>query len=400
MNECARCGACTAVCPLYLASGRESLTARGKLHLLDRLSPGAASRTYADILSKCLLCGACTAACPRKIDTPALITRARRDLNRQAGRNVLASSLAGRLLARPNLLAKSLRASAAAGDLLARVLPPGSGLRLKLGLLARSESRAAGNRYVTAARDADHPGAEVAYFAGCWADHLQQPIALATERLTTEATGAPPQVPREQACCGQAALASGNFEQARELARQNIAAFESRDLPILTSCASCYRHLLSYPELLQDEPDWQERALAFSGRLLEFSTFFGNRFACRTPGFRERQVRVFYHDPCHLRFGRRITAPPRNLLVKAHLPPFELPTGPQCCGQGGLFHLAQPELAEAVRSRLLSACAPLAADYLTTTCSGCLLHLQEGLLAAENPARVRHLAEVLVEGLI
>ena len=78
--QCAKCGACTVVCPVFQAGGRESLSARGRLHLLARLDPAQASAAYAEILTQCLLCGACRAVCSRGLDPPARFIAAREQL--------------------------------------------------------------------------------------------------------------------------------------------------------------------------------------------------------------------------------------------------------------------------------------------------------------------------------
>lgn len=391
-SRCAKCGACTVVCPLFQVSGREPLTARGKLHLLARLNPAAASTAYAEILSRCLLCGACREICPRQLDPPARVVAARGALARRADPHYWRKYLARQILARPKMLHR-LGLTAALLKRLDRHLPAESGLRLRLGLVADSvPPRSLPGRPVEAAAATDSPPA-IAYFTGCLAEHLEPGIARATLTLTRRATGAPPAVPAAQVCCGQAAFTCGDFDLARRLARRNIAAFAGHELPILTSCAACYAHLLTYPELLREEPVWHERAVAFAGRLREFATFFHGKLDSETTA----TTTVFYHDPCHLRHGLAITVPPRQLLRGAGFTLAELPGGPRCCGQGGLFHLAHPDLSARVRDQLLTAFRPLAADLVTTTCSGCLLQWRQGLARIGSRSRVRHLAEVLAE---
>ena len=68
LKGCAKCGACTPVCPVYRASGNEIYSARGKQHLAQVFDGAQASPVFEDIYSKCLLCGACSMVCPRKID--------------------------------------------------------------------------------------------------------------------------------------------------------------------------------------------------------------------------------------------------------------------------------------------------------------------------------------------
>ncbi|MEW6593559.1 MAG: (Fe-S)-binding protein [Thermodesulfobacteriota bacterium] len=388
---CAKCGACTAACPVFQVTGRECHGGRGKLHLLARLDPHTASAAYAEILSRCLLCGACEAVCPRGLDITGEIVAARNRLSRSAGEHAILRFITRATLTSP-LLATGLGALAR----LAETLPAQSGLRLRLGLPAQKTEAVA----PPPALPLD-PAAPLLYFAGCVATHLQPEIAAATRSLCRKSGQPAPLAASGQGCCGLPAHAAGDHATAQQLARRNIAAFEGSEAPILVSCASCQSHLASYPALFADDPEWQARATAFAGRLQEFSTFLLAVLHTRpdtapaTPNLEPRQ-RVLYHDPCHLRFHLKITKAPRQLLGRfPQIELAELPHGPQCCGHGGLFHLAHPALSTAIRDRLLNDAAATGATTVTTTCSGCLLQWQQGLAAAGNPGWVAHLALLL-----
>ncbi len=392
--QCAKCGACTVVCPVFQAGGRESLSARGRLHLLEHLDPAQASDAYAEILSQCLLCGACSSVCSRGLDPPARFIAARKQLEKTAGCQVLLRAITQKALSNPALLA----AIANLGRPLLDLLPADSGLRLRLGLPLESTILSPALPETPAEKSA--PPA-LAYFPGCYATHLHREIGEATERIATAFTGNPPLRPKQQWCCGLAAENGGDTSTAKRLAKQNILAFARNTLPILTSCASCYSQLRRYPELLADDPAWQKKGQAFAGRLVEFSTFVAQAMET-DPTFSfaasAKAHTVVYHDPCHLRFHAKITAPPREILrAIPGLRLVELANGPQCCGQGGLFHLAQPELAEKIRVRLLNQVEQAAPDLVTTTCSGCLIHIQQGLGHDPTRPEVRHLAILLAE---
>ena len=395
-NKCAKCGACSVVCPVYQASGRESMTARGKLHLISRLDPGRASRLYAEILSKCLLCGACSAVCSRQLDPPAIFAAARHHLNRKAGEHRFLRSLTCEILGNEKMLQKIAGINRRALD----ALPEASGLRLRFGLgpgtgLAASIEVGAGAQAAT-----DSP---LNYFTGCYAGHLNLDIAKATKLLAQKATASAPATSAAQCCCGLPAHSAGDLTTARALAKKNIAAFAFNPNPILTSCASCYSHLLSYPHLLADDPRWQKKAQDFTGRLLEFSSFFQQKkdsLFFRPPGSDGADNKIYYHDPCHLRFQHKITEPPRQLLRR--LPgfiPVEPEHGATCCGQGGLFHLAQPELSATISDKLITGIQHTNASLVTTTCTGCLLQLSREAPRNNYPVAVKHLAVLLAENL-
>ncbi|TBV81876.1 MAG: hypothetical protein EYX74_03530 [Desulfobulbaceae bacterium] len=115
--------------------------------------------------------------------------------------------------------------------------------------------------------------------------------------------------------------------------------------------------------------------------------------ACRD----QASLKVCYHDPCHLRFGKlRVHQQPRQLLGRIpQLELTELPDGPQCCGHGGFFHLTHPGSATAILEQLVVDFRKTGAQVVTTTCSGCLLHWQQAQVEDQHQARVIHLAILL-----
>ncbi|MEA2115885.1 MAG: (Fe-S)-binding protein [Thermodesulfobacteriota bacterium] len=396
--SCAKCGSCSVVCPVFRVDGRESMTARGKMHLLATGLVDHPSAVFENLFSQCLLCGACEQVCPRNLPITDIISKARSRFSTFYGRGGLQKVVARSLLARPGLLEGLVRA----GISLKRIngLPAHSGLRLKLGLLeTRSQKKGTdlffcSNRGLS--RSQKHKKINlspfsVSYFTGCLARHLQPSVAKATTELLASC-GQSAHVPVDQNCCGLAAWSAGRRDQARSLARNNIEAFESLSGPILTSCASCSSHLFTYPDLFVKDDPWRRRAQQFADRVQEFTAFFGKSLPEPQPDTGS-SLQIFYHDPCHLRFTANGQAIPRALLTRMGLQIVEPENGPSCCGQGGLFHLAYPETSAKIFnkiSRRVLACQP---DCITTTCSGCLMQYQY----QQEDTRVVHLAVLLNE---
>jgi glycolate oxidase iron-sulfur subunit len=314
-------------------------------------------------------------------------------------------------LIHPVLFSGLTMAGAAANNLLGEFLPKESGLRLRLIGFEKGVLRVPAVSYIakvktdlSAEKKLQDEKQEVAvnYFTGCMANYLQPEIAESTQYLVSETTGSKANVSFEQTCCGMAAMAAGRLDETLDLAKRNIMAFEDNELPILTSCSSCYYQLQTYEDMFVDDPEWQERATRFTERLQEFSSFFLEKFSERKEaitGFKKSSgLKVFYHDPCHFRFKLHITKEPRQLLkLFPGINLQELPGGPQCCGQGGLFQVAHPDLALKVRERLLEDYASLSAKTVVTACSGCPLQWQLGLGTGESNDEAKHLAVFIVE---
>jgi glycolate oxidase iron-sulfur subunit len=400
-SNCAKCGTCSTVCPVYRVSGQESDTARGKLHLLGKLAGSPHSPAYREIFSRCLLCGACRHACPRGLDLPGLVAEARSDFPKLTGSGAFVKLLATSCLAHPALLA-GLASCLQISEPLLRKLPADSGLRLKLGLLLEPPATSGTEEEDHAPTPNSHqppvPGT-ISIFSGCLARHLRPGIAKATNALLATGNQTAPFTPEKQTCCGLATFSAGNPKAARRLARQNLDAFAGGDGPIVTPCGSCYSQLLSYPKLLAADPEYQPRAMAFVARLREMSAFLAAVPASAAPtpqpGTGKTQ-RVFYHDPCHLRFLPGMKEAPRQLLQsRPGLELVELPDGPRCCGLGGTFNLAHPDLSHRIGATLAEEIITLAPDLVVTSCSGCLIQLHRELAGTGTDIRVTHLVEFL-----
>lgn len=399
-QRCAKCGACTVVCPVFRASGgKEPYSGRGKKHLLDVVGDGAPSSVYTDIFAKCLLCGACVAACPRGVDIPAEVRRARAGFGAIYGEGGYQKYLARRVLEHPELLRVVRTFGRSFARLLAGRLPPESGLRLQLAIFDHRSEIVPKSQLRTPARPEKLQS--LMFYPGCSSSHLYPETIEAVSQLAA-AAGYGVAIPDGLVCCGLAIESGGELERSRELARRNIKALEQGQGPILVSCASCYAHLRRYVEILGDEPAWRTRAERVVGRLVEICQFLAGQLpetglAMAAEGVSSPKIRVFYHDPCHLRHELRITREPRSLLARFdRVELVELPDGPQCCGHGGLFHLGAPRLAGIMRDDLATRVLQLSPDVITSTCSGCLMQWRSALAAAECQVPVLHLAELLL----
>lgn len=395
--SCAKCGACATVCPVYRQSGRESHTARGKLHLLDVLGLVQASTEFVGIFSACLLCGACAAICPRSIDITKELIVARNSFSAVAGPHAYEKYLTRKLLDYPGSLAGFRVLGKAGQRLIGAHLPERSGLRLRLAMFKEENicHPAEGEKVLPPVLPAKSK--TMNWFPGCAARYLF-PDTLSSCRSLVADFAIDLVFADALACCGLADLMAGHIKGARKKGRQNIEILERTEGTILVSCTSCFSQLLNYPKLFDDDREWQQRAEGIASRLLELSVFLEDAEGKGDlpPRGAGKRLRVFCHDPCHMRHNNEILDKSRTVLRKIGcVDILELEDGPRCCGQGGLFHIAYPEISARIRDQLVEDVLTLQPDVVTTSCSGCLMQWQQGLAAAGSNVRVLHLAQVL-----
>jgi len=209
-------------------------------------------------------------------------------------------------------------------------------------------------------------------------------------------------VPDRQVCCGALHAHEGLLEQARDLARRNIEAFERTDCDwIVTDSAGCGAGLEDYPAWFADEPEWRERAAVLSGRVRDVTEILAAAIASGAPvvgvsNAIRLEGRVGYDAPCHLQHGQRVTGEPLEVLRA--VPGLEveaLPSSDRCCGGAGMYNLTQPDLAALVRAPKLGEVQRGSFDWIATGNPGCIMYLGAGLLRAGDRTPVVHPVELV-----
>src|SRR5512133_1687086 len=132
IDQCVKCGACRAHCPVFGAERREGRVARGKVAMCQSLISGEvkAEGKVLEDLSQCLLCGSCEAQCPNKVPTDEIVAAARRRIAEERGLTTVGTAVAA-LLSRPRLMNLAAKTSGALSALLFKKIPEQSGLRLR-----------------------------------------------------------------------------------------------------------------------------------------------------------------------------------------------------------------------------------------------------------------------------
>lgn len=234
----------------------------------------------------------------------------------------------------------------------------------------------------------------VGLFATCLMNLFRPNVGFAAVKLLEDA-GCSVEVPLAQTCCGQPGYNAGDFDAARALAKQVIAAFEGFDYVVgpSGSCMATIRH--DYPKLFADDADWRPRAEALAARSFELLSFLADVRDVRAVAA-DYAGTVTYHDSCSGLRELGVKAQPRRLLGSVGgLKLAEMSDTEVCCGFGGSFCVSYPEISGRMADDKLACVAATGADTLLGGDLGCLLHLAGRLKRCGSPVKVFHTAEVL-----
>ena len=409
LDSCVHCGFCLPACPTYEATLDEADSPRGRIVLMRALLRGefpADDAALTHHLDRCLGCRACEGVCPSGVAYGPAIEAARVAV--VAARPEAPPITFGLwALARPGrqrLAWWAARLARASGVPAALARGAGPGAPMLVQMLAMLAASAPGHRRTGAPgqgrtgaprhRRTDAPDATAALFRGCVMDGLFGHVHDATVRTLAVNGVAVAEVPR-QVCCGALAAHAGRAELARELARENVRAFDAAapGQTIVTNSAGCGAMLKAYGEWLADDP-LAERARAFAARVRDVSEILVERGP--VPAERPLPLRVAYDAPCHLHHAQHLTTEP--LRVLAAIPGLELVPlegADRCCGSAGLYSLVEPDLSAAVLAPKLQAIAASGAAVVATGNPGCLMQIGAGALLAGLRIEVRHPVELL-----
>jgi glycolate oxidase iron-sulfur subunit len=399
--DCVHCGFCLPTCPSYLAFEEEMDSPRGRIVLIDvaRQEGESISEQMLSHFDRCLGCMACVTACPSGVRYDELIARTRPQLERRGPRTKRQRLLRKAIFAlfthprRLRLTVPLLALRRRVG--LAHALAPkagGSHLRAALALAPAVTLRSGLRRlprHTLPARRAPQRRGAVAFMQGCIQRVYFGDVNAATVRVLS-AEGFEVHAPAQPRCCGALQFHSGFEPEAVELAKQTIAAYERYET-IVVNVAGCGSAMKEYGELLGEDPSWAGRARAFSAKVLDVHELL----ARHEPQARRHplQLRLAYHDACHLAHAQGVREQPRSLL--RGIPGLELIEPSEwelCCGSAGIYNLTEPEAAAQLGRRKAANLAATGASAIAAANPGCALQIAAHL---STPTPIYHPITIL-----
>ncbi|HUN64536.1 MAG TPA: (Fe-S)-binding protein [Bacteroidota bacterium] len=403
LAKCLHCGLCLPVCPTYEVTGREESSPRGRIRLLRELERGTLGLTdpVIDEINFCLDCQACEAICPAGVRYGALVEDARARIA-ESGREARSLRLLRKIILRWFLAGNNVRKIAVA----CMMLYNRSGLRDAVdrsGVLDLFPERVSRfhrlmprvgilsflDRQTGPAVPTGTARGRVALLTGCLMDSAFADVHAATVAVLRR-NGFEVVFPRGQVCCGSLHAHYGDREKAHALARTNIGLFAEPDLDaVIVDSAGCAAYMKEYGEIFAADPEIARAASLVAGKTKEISEFLvGEGFE---PPAGRLDLRVTYHDPCHLAHTQRITSQPRELLRSIPgLEFIELRDASWCCGSAGIYNLTRPGDADRFLDRKMSTVDETGADVVATANPGCHLQLSMGIEMSHGRMRVMH----------
>jgi len=235
---------------------------------------------------------------------------------------------------------------------------------------------------------------QVYLFGTCVVDLFYPEAGMDSIRLL-EREGIRVHFPQAQSCCGQPAYTSGYTEEARAVARAQLALFAEPWSVVVPSgsCAGMLRH--HYAELFADDPETLRQVQDLAERTYELAEFLLN--VCQVD-YQDRgaPTKVALHTSCSARREMQTHLHGRALLGQLQaVERVDHDHESECCGFGGTFSVRMPDISGAMvadKTRALQDSG--AAQVLTADC-GCLMNINGALEKQRAALRGEHLASFL-----
>jgi len=240
---------------------------------------------------------------------------------------------------------------------------------------------------------------KVALFVPCFVDQLHPRVAIAALRVL-ERLGLDVVVAEGAVCCGQPAANAGFEDDGAEALRRLVRTHHDFDRVIVLS-GSCALHIRLHAQGVGSADT--------AARTTEFCAFLHDEVgvsAVAALGVEFRR-RVGLHIGCHALRGLGLATPteiqqhPRFNKVRALLETVrgitfaDLARPDECCGFGGTFSVAEPEISAKIGRDRLRDYGAAGAEAIVSTDMSCLTHLGGLARRAGSATPMLHVAEVL-----
>lgn len=409
IDSCVHCGFCLSTCPSYRVLGKEMDSPRGRIYMMDAINEGEIALNTATVehFDSCLGCLACVTTCPSGVQYDKLIAASRPQVERNYPRGLwdrLYRQLIFSVFPYPNRLrwllvplllyqVLGLQRLVRASGLLPRFSPRLAAMESILPKISLKFFRDDLPMLIPSQGERRY---RVGMILGCVQRLFFSPVNEATVRVLT-ANGCEVVIPKGQGCCAALPHHQGQEEQAKALARQMIDSFDVDVDVVIINAAGCGHTLKEYGHLLQDDPEYREKAKAFAAKVKDVQEFLATAgLTTKLSPLADEPLTLVYQDACHLLHGQKISVQPRQLLRQ--IPGVQLREpldAALCCGSAGVYNMLQPDVADELGRQKVQNLLNTGADLVASANPGCTMQITKHLGLQKKKISVMHPIELL-----
>ncbi|ARV60001.1 glycolate oxidase [Nostocales cyanobacterium HT-58-2] len=410
IDTCVHCGFCLATCPSYRVLGKEMDSPRGRIYLMDGINEGEIplNQATAQHFDTCLGCLACVTACPSGVQYDKLISATRHQVERNYPRTLpdkLFRQLIFSLFPNPDVLRilliplffyqkLGLQKLVRGTELLKRLSPR---LAAMESILPEVTLKSFQDNLPDIIPAQGQKRYRVGVILGCVQRLFFSDVNEATVRVLT-ANGCEVVIPKTQGCCAALPEHQGQAEQAKALARQMIDSFTNTDVDfVIINAAGCGHTLKEYGHILEDDPEYREKAQEFSAKVRDVQEFLATvGLTAKLSPLADKPLTLVYQDACHLLHGQKISVQPRQLLQQIPGVKLREPIDAAiCCGSAGVYNLMQPEVANELGQQKVWNLLNTGAELIASANPGCTLQIRKHLRLQDKEISIMHPIELL-----
>ncbi len=239
---------------------------------------------------------------------------------------------------------------------------------------------------------------QVDLFIPCFVDQVWPNAGMAMVKVL-EKLGCEVFYNPEQTCCGQPAFNAGFFAEAKDVACKFLDDFALESRYVVAPSASCVGMVVnSYERFFKNDP-LAERYEDLKSRTFEFTDFVVNVLGIETIEGAKFDGIATYHDSCSALRECGIKREPRVLLSGVEgLTLKEMEMTEDCCGFGGTFSVKFEPISTGMAAQKTENAMATEAQFLISTDTSCLMHLESYIRKQKYPLKPLHIAEVLASG--
>ncbi len=368
---CAQCGYCVDECDEFYGRGWESFSPRAKWFFLREYMEGRAEfdQAWVDKFMACTTCETCNVECPLELPNEPSWLKMRGILIHEQGQMTFPPFEIMRAA-----LKKERNIWASYSTDRAKWVPEEIEAKIKW-------------------------RADVGYFPGCTASYVEPDVAQGTAYLLDAAGIDFTYMGDGEACCGLPMLVAGLWDDFADILRHNIEGMRERGVKtVVTSCPACWLSWKVY------YPEWAEKlGVEFDFEVKHYSELIADKIASGEMEFTHPvEMKVTWHDSCHMGRAGGIYEPPRELL-KA-IPGLELVEmehnreHAHCCG-GVITLLENPDTGKVVGDIRVREAEETGAEALLASCPCCEVQFRVTMEKTGRDMPVIDLAHIASEAL-